>query len=340
MKSDFRNALLLLTSLCVLFTASKLGAANSLISMHTEAISEYSSVDKTAIEEMTKPDEIIIEEGVARISSHFTRPTLNKLLRQSRKVILTFDDGPHPRTTPQIIEILKRRNLKAVFFVLGIQAQKYPHLVKMIADAGHHIGNHSFSHKNLAQVSQEKLAQELEKTSRLITEITGRPPEFFRPPYGAMNRKVLQKVQQMNMKVLLWTIDPKDWQHKNAASILNSMDRQLGIKNGRLNGGAILLHDIYPSTVQALDPLLDRLAINNYTIAAIDRLESAENSFWAAIDPSIMPPHQIKKAFDLQKTGHKVLINMFEPHKADWTAVSLIRAQKTNTLLQYFIETQ
>jgi peptidoglycan/xylan/chitin deacetylase (PgdA/CDA1 family) len=310
-----------------------------LLSMDTVATGEFYKADRSSISQPPVDEAMLIDDSIASSGDDFNRPQLVKLLANTRKVVLTFDDGPHPRTTPKVLEILKRRRARAIFFVLGLQAAKYPELVKQIHDEGHLIGNHSYSHKNLAQLSDSALNEELDRTSSLIESITGCRPEYLRPPYGAMNRKVLTVARQRGMKVMLWTIDPKDWLQKNEASILHHTERQLGMANGNLRGGALLLHDIYPSTVRALEPLLDRLATYDYTIASINNLDAATGNFWAAVAPVLSRDGGFPRRFNPDITGHKLLISLLKPEQNNLrTPMAILKAHKSGNLLAYLIK--
>lgn len=320
------------------FVSPTISMASTLLTVDSEAVNEFYSAEKSEVQKHTDPEESLLNDNLAQIEGYFSRPRLMKLLGGSRKVVLTFDDGPHPRTTPLILQILKRRNLKAIFFVLGLQAQKFPELIKQIHDEGHLIGNHSYGHKNLAQLSEEKLREELGKTSRLIESITGSKPEFLRPPYGAMNRNVLRVANSEGMSVVMWTVDPKDWQNKNELTVLRNLDRQLGFSGGNMRGGVVLMHDIYPSTVRALGPLLDRLATNEYRVASIDKLDGNASSFWAAKGPSLLRYSAFKHNFNPEHTGNHLLINMLKvTEKAERSPMALLKAHKTGNLLLYLV---
>ncbi len=318
---------------------SSAALASTALTKDTIATGGFFPAAKSELMKYTDPEEIILNDNLAQIGGYFSRPRLLKLLGGSRRVILTFDDGPHPRTTPQVLEILRRRNLKAIFFVLGVQAQKYPEIVKQIHDDGHLIGNHSYSHKNLAQLSDEKLADEIGKTSRLIESITGYRPEFLRPPYGAMNRNVLKVANNEGMSIVLWTVDPKDWHSKNELAVLRQIDRQMGIGGGETRGGAILLHDIYPSTVRALEPMLDRLATHEYRITSIDRLDNTAASFWAAKEPNLSRQTIVKVNFNPDNSGNLFLINILkEKKKAEVTPMALLKAHKGGRMLLFLAQ--
>lgn len=316
--------------------------AGSVLTQDTVATGEIFPAEKSELMKYTDPEEIILNDNLAQVGGYFSRPRLLNLLGGSRRIVLTFDDGPNPRTTPQILQILRRRNLKAIFFVLGIQAQKYPELVKQIHDEGHLVGNHSYSHKNLAQLSDAKIRDEIGRTSNLIESITGRRPAYLRPPYGAMNRNVLNLANSQGMSVVLWTIDPKDWQSKNEQAILRNIDRQLGIGGGEMRGGAILLHDIYPSTVRALDPILDRLATNEYRVTSVDRLDnnsSNSSNFWAAKEPNLSRQMVAKKSFSIDNTRNLILINILkDKKKAEMSPMALLKAHKSGRMLLFLAQ--
>jgi hypothetical protein len=133
---------------------------------------------------------------------------------------------------------------------------------------------------------------------------------------------------------MLWTIDPKDWQNKNEAMILGNLDRQLGL-NGSFRGGAVLLHDIYPSTVRALEPFLDKLAINEYQIADANSFDSSINNFWAATSPELLKNARFKRHFPAEVSGHDLLVKMIgEAEKVEVpSSMALLKASRNGDLL-------
>lgn len=275
------------------------------------------------------------------LDDNFGRSRLKKLLQSQRKVILTFDDGPHPHSTPYILDILKQRNLKAVFFILGLQANKFPNLVKRIHEEGHIIGNHTYGHKNLATMSPEAIEKEIEKTSNLLEKITGERPKYLRPPYGATNKKVIEVVNKAGMKIVLWTVDTRDWRSKSEKAILNEIDRQLSISKGKLKGGAILMHDIYPATVKALGPVLDKLAANDYKIAAINKLGSTEEEFWAVKSPVMSKGSICTRHADPEISHNPFLISLIKgKKKAKPSHYAMLKAKKEGHLLLYLAKTE
>src|SRR5581483_9760886 len=124
---------------------------------------------------------------------------------EERTIALTFDDGPHPELTPQLLEILERQQVPATFFVVGTCAQRWPEVVRRAFSAGHEIGNHSWSHPFLTECSAARVTQEIERTDALLHDLTGERPNTVRPPYGAVNGEIRQIALPRPM--MLWDVD-------------------------------------------------------------------------------------------------------------------------------------
>ena len=192
------------------------------------------------------------------------------------QVAITFDDGPDPEWTPQILDVLKKANVKAAFFLVGKNAENYPGLVRRIVDEGHEIGNHTYYHPNLALCWPEHVRLELNATQLLIESITGRSTTLFRPPYAAdtspsqlSELTPLQIAQDLDYLVVLENIDPQDWARPGADIILQR------IKQQRRDGSIILLHDAggdRSQTLAALPKILDWLKARGDTIVPLSTL--------------------------------------------------------------------
>ena len=192
------------------------------------------------------------------------------------QVALTFDDGPDPRWTPKILDILKSANVKAAFFVVGVNAERYPKLVRRIVNEGHEIGNHSYYHSNLAECGPEHIRLELNATQLLIEAVSGRATTLFRPPYAAdtspsqLSELIpLQIAEELNYLVVLESIDPQDWARPGSDIILQR------IKQQRRDGSIILLHDAggdRSQTVEALPRILDWLHTRGDTVVSLGTL--------------------------------------------------------------------
>ena len=205
------------------------------------------------------------------------------------QVAITFDDGPDPDWTPEILDILKAANVKAAFFVVGVNAEKYPGLVRRIVNEGHEIGNHTYYHPNLALAWPEHVRLELNATQILIETITGRATTLFRPPYAADTQPSqiselmpLQIAQELNYLVVLENIDPQDWAKPGADIILQRVKQQ------RRDGSIILLHDAggdRSQTVAALPRILDWLHTRGDTVVPLSTLLGTSRD-------AVMPPLQ------------------------------------------------
>src|SRR5438067_1699003 len=192
------------------------------------------------------------------------------------QVALTFDDGPDPKWTPQILDILKAYNVKAAFFLVGANAEEYPNLVRRIVAEGHEIGNHTYYHPNLALCWPEHVRVELNATQLLLETITGRSTTLFRPPYAAdtspskiTELTPLQFAQDLGYLVVLENIDPQDWARPGADIILQRVKQQ------RRDGSIILLHDAggdRSQAVEALPRILEWLHTRGDTVVPLSTL--------------------------------------------------------------------
>lgn len=181
-----------------------------------------------------------------------------------KKVALTFDDGPDPKVTRQILETLQKHEAKATFFMLGSRVEYYPDIVNEIKDAGHELGNHTWTHADLTKLGTERIAKEIEKTSAVIEEVTGQKVEAFRPPYGAFNDTVNNTT---GLPIILWDVDTLDWKYRDPAKLLQM------VKEHVRDRSIILMHDIHQSTADGLDAVLTYLKNEGYDFVTVKELE-------------------------------------------------------------------
>jgi cellulose synthase/poly-beta-1,6-N-acetylglucosamine synthase-like glycosyltransferase/peptidoglycan/xylan/chitin deacetylase (PgdA/CDA1 family) len=203
------------------------------------------------------------------------------------QVAITFDDGPDPRWTPKILDVLKEANVKAAFFLVGANAERYPNLVRRIVNEGHEIGNHTYYHPNLALCWPEHIRLELNATQLLLETITGRATTLFRPPYAADTEPSqlseltpLKIAEDLNYLVVLESIDPQDWAKPGADIILRRVKQQ------RRDGSIILLHDAggdRSQTVEALPRILEWLHTRGDTVVPLSTLLGTTRD-------AVMPP--------------------------------------------------
>ncbi|TDQ34231.1 polysaccharide deacetylase family protein [Aureibacillus halotolerans] len=152
-------------------------------------------------------------------------------------IALTFDDGPDPRYTPHLLDILKEAGVHATFFVIGSNAQEHPDLIKRMVSEGHTVGNHTFSHPNISRLSYDQLINEMEATDNIIFQLTGQKPLFMRPPFGLLPPSHVAMLQSVNKKVILWSVDTEDWRGIPAGDILHK------VRDGIRPGAIVLMHD-------------------------------------------------------------------------------------------------
>lgn len=193
----------------------------------------------------------------------------------AKTLLLTFDDGPHPRYTAQILDILKKYNVSAVFFEVGrnlgtvdkdgkIKLALTAGVSSRIVDSGMVLGNHSFSHPVLPKLDETGYTQEIEETSKLLTSITKTEPTVFRPPYGAINDAILSLTQTKHMKAMLWNVDSLDWADPVPASIEQRVLQDVQ----KYGHGIILFHDIHKRTLELLPDLIEKLQAQGYKFAS------------------------------------------------------------------------
>ena len=185
---------------------------------------------------------------------------------EPKYVALTFDDGPNHKYTNMLLDGLKEKNVKATFFVLGNNAATNYETLKRIADEGHLIGNHTYSHKNLYRLKEKEILKEIDKTNQVIEAVTGDTVKYFRPSYGNYNSKIVKLSQ---MEVVLWNVDSLDWKIKNSKRITNRVLKKVN------DGSIILMHDIYKSSVKAALMIIDKLKEEGYEFLRVDELLAA-----------------------------------------------------------------
>ncbi len=153
------------------------------------------------------------------------------------RVYLTFDDGPSPDTTPYLLELLEANGVKASFFLIGTEAERYPELVEQIHKGGHSIGNHSYKHQFMPILAGKQLEHEIQKTNDIIKEITGEAPAFFRPPFGIMCKRTASLLNEREMHPVYWSQAPEDWAIPGAHRVVRRI--MMGLNPGSL----IVLHE-------------------------------------------------------------------------------------------------
>ena len=183
----------------------------------------------------------------------------------NKVIALTFDDGPGPYTE-KLLDILDKYDAKATFFLIGSKVSARANTLRRMQSRGHQLGNHSWSHPELNKVSAEQLASEIDQTNNAIKQAVGTKPNIIRPPYGAFNRAVLEQFRQRGMSAVVWSVDTRDWADRNSEIVCS---RAVA---GARNGAVILMHDIHPTSVNAVPCILDSLKQQGYSFVTVQNL--------------------------------------------------------------------
>lgn len=178
-------------------------------------------------------------------------------------IALTFDDGPNPITTPQLLEILESKKVPATFFALGENAQKYPDIIKQEAKNGHEVASHTWDHKDLQMLSVEDQKKEILNANQLVNKITGQDISLYRPPYGSYNDNILKITP---LTIVNWSVDTNDWRYNTSEPVIENA------LNYAYDGSIILMHDIHPWSIKAVPQIIDGLQQKGYTFVTVTSL--------------------------------------------------------------------
>jgi peptidoglycan/xylan/chitin deacetylase (PgdA/CDA1 family) len=181
----------------------------------------------------------------------------------TKRIALTFDDGPHSVYTEQLLDGLAERNVKATFFLLGENIEGREDIVKRIQEEGHLIGSHTYYHVDISRLEQEEACLEIERAVEAVTDITGEEVEYIRPPFGNWNRELESSVC---MIPVFWSLDTRDWMTRNADQIVQKVVTDVE------ENDIILMHDSYDSTVKAALRVIDLLQAQGYEFVTADQL--------------------------------------------------------------------
>ncbi|MEX2382575.1 MAG: polysaccharide deacetylase family protein [Opitutales bacterium] len=204
----------------------------------------------------------IATPGVARGTYRYTSVVVD-----GPYIALTFDDGPSRRLTPELLDILKEREIPATFFVVGERVGANRSLLQRMVAEGHEIGNHTWDHSALEDLDRGSIRDQLMRTSYAIQAAVGERPALMRPPYGRMDADLDEWLfEKLGMTVVMWSVDSNDWRHRDAERV------QEEILAETRPGAVILCHDIHPSTVAAMPATLDALLARDVTFVTVSEL--------------------------------------------------------------------
>ncbi|HHV71809.1 MAG TPA: polysaccharide deacetylase family protein [Clostridia bacterium] len=197
-----------------------------------------------------------------------------RVQQTEKKLSISFDACWGADKTEEILSILKENgDIKTTFFLTGFWLEKYPDMVKKIAEAGHEIGNHSFTHPHLNSLSEQQIKEEVTKTHNLIYQLTGQSPTLFRPPFGEYSNKVITTIESLNYKVIQWDVDSLDWKTISTENIVKRVTSQVS------PGSIVLFHNNGENTTDALRQILPKLKAEGYQIVPISELIYQDNYY-------------------------------------------------------------
>lgn len=213
-------------------------------------------------------------------------------------IAIAFDDGPSPKLTPRLLDLLKEKGIKVTFFVIGENAAHAPEILAREAAEGHEIGNHTWDHPQLTKLSDARVQEEVNKTSDLILKITGKKPTLLRPPYGAMNARLGRMIEEQDgLKIVFWSVDPLDWKRPGASVVSQRLIA------GAKPGAIMLAHDIQPGTIEAMPATIDALLAKGYKFVTVSELIAMESKTPPTTAPATTAPQ--KKSARAKKRVNK-----------------------------------
>jgi peptidoglycan-N-acetylglucosamine deacetylase len=206
--------------------------------------------------------------------------TFNSVHVDGPYIAMTFDDGPSATLTPKLLDLLAAHHIKATFFVIGENVAEHPDIVARAFREGHEIANHSWSHPNLAKMSDEGVRRQLWQTDEAIKNATGTRPTLLRPPYGSITEREKRWIHdEFGYQIVLWDVDPYDWKRPGPAVVRNRILQETR------PGSIVLSHDIHPGTIEAMPSTFDALQAKGFKFVTVSELIRA-----AAVEPSPTSP--------------------------------------------------
>lgn len=179
-------------------------------------------------------------------------------------VALTFDDGPSSHTD-RLLDILAAHQVKATFYTVGRQVERHPGIIRRMAGAGHQIGNHTYDHPQLTAVSADAVRRQIATTDALL-RAQGVTPSTVRPPYGSYNTTVLQVLGSLGHGAVNWNVDPQDWQVRHTPTVVQR------VTSAAAPGAILLLHDVHPTSVEAVPEIITTLKARGYHFVTVDQI--------------------------------------------------------------------
>ncbi len=210
--------------------------------------------------------------------------SFSRVMVSGNYIAITYDDGPHPQNTPRLLDMLRARNIKATFYVIGQSVNLYPGIVRRTVAEGHEIGNHSHTHRLLSKLSDSDVRLEMSRCRDAVVNAAGVQPRTMRPPYGGLLQRQREMVHsEFGYPVILWSADPLDWKRPGAGVITSR------ILAAASSGGIVLAHDLHAQTIDAMPATLDGLLRRGFKFVTVSQLLAMKTdapATQAAVAPS------------------------------------------------------
>lgn len=207
--------------------------------------------------------------------SSFYGPVFCRAETDKKLIALTFDDGPYPPYTGQLLQLLHDKNVRATFFIVGENAARYPELVRQAAADGHELALHAGNHRDLLKLSSQETSENIAAGKKTLSAVTGSEPRFMRPPHGFKDWHVMEAIDNAGLKAVNWSVIPRDWTNPGTDTIVQR------VCENAFPGAVVLLHDgdspkntaPREQTVQAAGKIIDRLRAEGYEFVTVGQLQ-------------------------------------------------------------------
>ncbi len=223
-----------------------------------------------------------LQDGQLRAASRAAGGLQNGLLYGGNALrpvaALTFDDAPHPMFEPLLLDLLRRGQVRATFFVIGRNARAYPYFVRDMVEQGHEVGNHTYHHVRLPPLPLSSAMSELSLTNEVLRGITGQPVKYFRPPGGDYTPQTLDAARALGLSTVFWTDDPADFQNPGDVVLENRFDRKLR------PGGIVLLHDNAQQTLSVFGEFLAYAKKRGVTLTSVSEMLGGKRAAGLGVD--------------------------------------------------------
>lgn len=231
-----------------------------------ELLTQISEIPtKEPNEEITVTEVPTVKPTAKPTATPTEKPTIAP--SNQKMIALTFDDGPYPPVTERIVETLKKYDARVTFFAMGNRMEEYKSTVELAFEGGNQIASHTYSHKDLSKLSVKEIKYEVEHSNECINNVVPAGDTYLRVPFGVVNDLIIENV---GAPIIFWSVDTEDWKSRNADKIYKHI-----MKNAH-DGDIVIMHDLYPSTADAMEKVIPKLIEEGYQLVTVKELLEAK----------------------------------------------------------------